>query len=143
MHALWTRFSTALTSSALAHWFKNSDILQITPRLPWKLMWGYVGFVAVCWVGGIAISFLKVHPQLKERIATFFWTNAILGVFLFFFRFQYLPILGMDAIRLIQEISAVVWIGFLIRYWRTDLTQVIKQEKVIEYKQKYLPKAKK
>lgn len=105
-------------------------------------MWGYVGFIGLCWLVGIGGNFLPIHRSLKSRILSLAWTNAILGIFLFFFRFEGIPLLGMDIWRLLQEILTVVWIISIIRYSRTHLKHELMSEKVTSYRQKFLPKAK-
>lgn len=105
-------------------------------------MWVYVGFAGVQAVGIPLTYFLPIHASLKARIYQLFWTNVILSPILFFFRFEGVPLFGMDVWRTLQELATVIWIGYIVYYVRTGLRQELLTEAVHAYKGRYLPKAK-
>lgn len=118
------------------------ELVLIRPPFLWELMWWYVGFIALCALGGISLLFLSnVHPALKSRLSSFCWTNVTIGVILFFFRYYRIPYLGMDILRLLQEVSALVWLGYLVWYSQTGFKHQLIQEKVADHKARYLPKS--
>lgn len=133
MNTYWNTFIT---------WFNPQGLLQVTPPKEWRFMYVYIGIIAFCAVAGIIVAFLRIHPELKSRIASFLWTNAIFGLVLFFFRYERIPYLGMDILRTIHEISIILWIGYLIWYSMTGFKQELLADKVTAHKAKYLPKQK-
>lgn len=99
-----------------------------------------MSLVALCFIGGVLSIFLKIRPSLKARLQSFFWWNTFLGVLLYFFRDQRVPYLGMDLLRLIQEIGIVFWINSIVLFSRTGLKKELIADQVKARKEKYLPK---
>jgi len=143
MRSLASRFTSFLHPffKALASYF--GSLTQYTPVDPWRFRWIYLGMVIVFLIGGIALLFLKkVRPALRERLSTFFWINFGIGLILFFFRDQDIPLFGMDFWRFIHDIAIWVWLIYIVVVSSKEHPRLIIQEKVNEYRNKYLPKAK-
>jgi hypothetical protein len=132
-------FTTWLKDPHLGDWWHAHTLFLYTPPADWPLMWAYVGFTAACWILGIALAFLKIHANLKTTLARFLWANALIGPLLWFFRYERLPLMGMDIWRLIQFICDVVWIVLIIRYIRTTHRKTKVKEQVTAYKNRFLP----
>lgn len=116
------------------------ELFLIRPPFMWELMWAYVGFLAACLTVLIVALLLKtLHPELKRRLITFASTQLWLGAFLFFFRYFRIPYLGMDFFRLIQEITAVIWIGLIVKFALTELPKLNIKAAADARKKKYLP----
>lgn len=106
-------------------------------------MWIYTGLILFCLIGGISLFFWRLRPGLRGRLSSLFWTNAIIGLILFFFRFERIPLLGMDLWRFLQEFAIVIWSFFILRYWRRSIPKEMLAEKVQAYRDRFLPKPKK
>ena len=143
MRTLWDHFTTWMNSLELSTLFSPQELFKLVPPTEWKLMWIYVGFIGLSWIGALLIYFLPIHTSLKQRLAQLFWFNAILGIFLFFFRFESIPLLGMDAWRLVQEIATIVWLGSIVYFHQTSHKEELLAEQVAAYKKRYLPTSKK
>jgi len=99
--------------------------------------------LALFLVGGLVSLFVKRIPEgLRRRFNALCWNNLVIGLILFFFRYQRIPLLGMDIWRFVQEIVLIVWLVIIFRYWRRQLPKERFSEQVIAHKQKYLPKKK-
>ncbi|MBU6389340.1 hypothetical protein KGQ71_02380 [Patescibacteria group bacterium] len=115
----------------------------MTPAPIWKYQWEYVGVLGILLVLGITLLFLKkIRPALRESLSNFAWTNLVLGVIIFFFRYQQIPLLGMDLWRFLQEVEMVIWLIVILRYRVVVYPQEKLEEKVISYKSRFLPKPK-
>jgi hypothetical protein len=134
---------TTFWSQHVTPWWNPSGYLVAVPPADWPLKWAYVGFTLLCLIVGIAFLFLKrqFRPSLRYRILNFAWTNAILGIVLFFLRDQQIPYLGSDLLRLVQIIGAVFWINSLAWFVRTSYKQEQYTEAVMARREKYLPTA--
>jgi len=139
---VWNKFTTWLTTLPLKEWFEMRNLFSFLPPVDWHFKWVYAGLIYACFAGAIIINFFRIHPFIKERLAKFLWTNALIGGLLFFFRYQRIPFLGMDIWRTIQEISIVIWIYSIVHYRKNKLSKEILEQRVHEYRNKYLPKAK-
>ena len=129
--------------SNLGKWWSPSDLIATIPPEHWKYEIGYLVMLGVFLALAIALIFMKkVRTSLKDRLYSFLWTNIILGLILFFFRVQQIPLLGMDIWRFIQEIAIVIWIALIVRFYRKVYRKEALIQKVEERKTKYLPKAK-
>jgi hypothetical protein len=127
-------------NETLLAWWSPSGYFIATPAASWPFRWVYAGIVIALLVAGIVLLFLRIRPILKGKLLSFFWTNALIGLVLYFFRDQRIPFLGMDIWRLLHEIGMIVWINNIIWYSRTGLQKVKLHEKVAERREKYLPK---
>lgn len=106
-------------------------------------MWGYVGVIAACLVAALFLSFWKrIDEGLRNRLLNFFWTQVFLGGFIFFCRYQQIPYLGSNILRFLQEVSMVVWLGFILTYRVRTVPQKRLAEEAQARFNKYLPKPK-
>lgn len=137
---------SAVWSSALT-WINNRwspvGLFDYTPPDLWRFRDLYLFFIAFCLIAALALSFLRIPRSLKEKLSPFFWTNTILGFILFFFRYAQVPLFGMDIWRFLQELGIVTWLVMIVRFSRKHLGEESLAEKVEDYRNKYLPKAKK
>lgn len=106
-------------------------------------MYVYIGMTGAFALLGIILLFLKLHPALKSQISGFLWTQVATAIFLYFFRTQQIPYLGMDMLRVLQEFSIVAWIGYLVWYFFVPYKGELRADEAVIRKEKYLPKAKK
>lgn len=133
MQSFWNSFIT---------WLSLKDAFSLTPPFVWAAQWYFVGFLGLCLLIGIAVYFLPIHPSLKGRVASVAWFNVVLGPFLFFFRYQRIPLLGMNIWIVLEIIATIAWIGLIIYYARTSLRKQLFSEQAEAYQKKYLPKVK-
>lgn len=137
----WNEFTTWLKS--LQQYWNPATLFDLVPADTWYFMWVYVGLTGLCLLIGILLPFLKkIRPSLKQRISQLVWTNFWLGLILFFFRYQRIPILGMDIWRTAQEICLFFWIIYLFRFSRTVIKKESVQEQIEERRNRYLPQPK-
>jgi len=143
MRVFWSHIADWFAAHVGPYW-SPAGLFSMTPPAVWTFQWVYVGIIGACVVGGIAMLFAKkLRPGLRERISSFCWNNVVIGVILFFFRYQQIPLLGMDLWRFIQEIGMVVWLFFIYQYWTLAIPQETLAEQIVAHKNKYLPKPKK
>jgi hypothetical protein len=135
--------------SSLSHinWqplWQPHNLLLVTPPAQWPLMGGYVGFIGSTILIIIVLLVLgkRGNPNLKRRIRNWAITQLLIGGILFFFRYYRVPYLGMDIFRTIQELLALVWLGFIVVYAYKVLPLEILQEHVEARRKKYLPESK-
>jgi hypothetical protein len=126
----------------LDKWLSFTTLLDVTPPVLWPLQRAYLAFVTLSIIVALVLLFLPVHTASKQRLGTLLWTNGAIGIVLFFFRYQQIPLLGMNLWRLIQEIVFVAWLLFILRFMRKQIPADRFTEKVIERRNKYLPKPK-
>ena len=142
MRAFWSHFVTWFTNHVSPYW-SPSGLISMTPPQTWVFEKGYVIMLALFLVGGLVSLFVKRIPEgLRRRFNALCWNNLVIGLILFFFRYQRIPLLGMDIWRFVQEIVLIVWLVIIFRYWRRQLPKERFSEQVIAHKQKYLPKKK-
>lgn len=127
--------------TTLPTWWSPAGLIEITPLHAWVFRWWYVGLIALCLIVAVASSFLRLRQSLRVRIQNLAWTNVFIGVVLYFSRDQQLPYLGMDILRLLQEVCLVVWINATIWFYRTSYQKELVHEKVSARREKYLPKS--
>ena len=124
-------------------WSKNTAFSTFPP-VKWEYMWFYIGFAILCYVLLVILLFIKkMDLELKARINSFLTTNVWLCILFGFFRYQRIPLLGMDFVRTIQLIANIFWIISIIRFKKVFLPQIKLQQKIEDRKSKYLPKSKK
>ena len=121
--------------------WQPKELLLVQPPILWPLMWAYIAFIALSLIGIIAtVVFRKrIHPTLSNRIYSITTTQIVLGALLFFFRFYQIPYLGMDIWRTIQEVTALIWLGFIIVYAQRVLPKQLLKEQAELRRNKYLP----
>ena len=88
------------------------------------------------------MAFLHVNEGLKQRLSPLLWTNFWLGIFLFFFRWQSIPLIGMDLWRFLQEVAIIVWVLVVVFYRRKQYPKEVLAEKAEAYRNRFLPKKK-
>jgi len=128
-------------TSWLHTWF--SGLFAINPPVAWPYQWVYLALVIACFIGGIILAFWKTNYSFKQPLSSLLWTNFWIGIFLFFFRYQAIQILGMDIWRFIQEVAIVIWLFSIIRTYRRRAPQDALAAKVTAYRDRFLPKPKK
>jgi hypothetical protein len=127
-------------NETLPQWWSPTGYFEVTPAAQWPFREVYLGLIALLFLGGIVTLFLRFRPILKGKLLSFFWTNASIGVVLFFLRDQRIPYLGMDLLRLMHHIGMIVWVNSIIWYMRTGLRHEKLSEQIEARRAKYLPK---
>lgn len=138
----WQTFSTWFNSLQLWHWWSFPGLFDTTPSSEWKFQWSYVALIAACFIGAVILTFWRGDQQLSRPIAQVLWNNVWVGPILFFFRYQEIPVLGMDLWRFIQEVAIVAWLVVILKGYSKKQPQVQLQDKIEAYRNKYLPKPK-
>jgi hypothetical protein len=106
-------------------------------------MYGYFFILFVILVWGLIVLFRRrLHPHYRNMVLGFASTNLILGATLAFFRYQRVPLLGMDALRSLHLLSMIIWLPFILKFRLFKVKKINLEEKVRERKNKYLPKPK-
>jgi hypothetical protein len=143
MHALWSHIANWFTTVINPYW-SPANLFAFTPPEAWYFERVYVVLTGLCLIAGITLLFIRtIRPGLRERFLSFSWTNFTLGLILFFFRYERIPLLGMDVWRFVQEVAMIIWIVLIYRYWQVKIPAERLAERVIAHKEKYLPKPKK
>ncbi|MCX6740640.1 MAG: hypothetical protein NTZ49_05440 [Candidatus Parcubacteria bacterium] len=81
-----------------------------------------------------------IMVKFLRKLGSFFITMAVSFTFIFFFRYEAIPVLGGRFWVLVWLISGIIWLGFIVRYY---FVEVPVQQKSLEQKQrlkKYLVK---
>ena len=76
------------------------------------------------------------------RVANLFLTLAVTFTFIFFFRYEGIPILGGRFWMLIWFVCGVTWGVYLIHRYRSDIPQMIAEANARRRFENYLPKRK-
>ena len=119
------------------------QLVAMNPSPVWKYQWVYVGVLSILLVLGVGLLFIKKgRPALREQLANFAWVNLGFGIIIFFFRYQRIPLLGMDLWRLLQEGEMLVWLLLILRYRLVIYPKETLEEKIVSYRSKYLPRPK-
>jgi len=126
-------------SSLQAH---LQSLFYLQPVGVWTYQWWYFGFIVLSLIVAIAPLFFKkfIHETLRNRLINWGWTQVLIGLVLGFARYYFIPYLGMDALRTLQELSAYAWMIFILRYTFTKLPTQLVKEKAEVRRNKYLPK---
>src|SRR5579871_4051338 len=106
-----------LHASLQTYWYQISSS---TPIGSWKFLRFYLGLLGIFLVIVISTPFLPIRTEGKSKLLQLGWSNLVIGAILSFLRYQQIPILGMDIWRTIQEIGIIIWITYLLIYFRTD-----------------------
>ncbi len=125
--------------------WQPAELLMARPPKQWELMWAYVTFVGIFAISAVALLFLrkKLSVELHTQLSSLSWTVAILGTILFFFRYVRIPYLGTDLLRLILELAALIWLGYIVVSLKRAAPVAKLANLVEERREKYLPKPKK
>jgi hypothetical protein len=138
---LWQIISNWYGVHITPYW-SFTQLFNSTPPYRWPWMYIYLGLLIFFFLAIILIAFLHLREGLKKRFYPYLITNLVLGLVIFFFREQRVPILGMDIWRLLQELEMIIWIPFILIYILKGRPKEILGEKVEQRRQKYLPKKK-
>ena len=133
--------------SAILHWklwqfWAPQDLLNTVPPPLWPWMPEYLAVLILLLIGAVLSLAVRMPGRLNERLGALCWNNLWLGALLFFFRYQHVPILGMDIWRFLQELVIIIWLYRIVRNFLRTYPQQRLAERVAEYRGKYLPKPK-
>ena len=70
-------------------------------------------------------SFIKA--KFMQKISTYFLTMAVCFTFIFFFRYEAIPVLGGRFWVFLWLVTGLVWAIFLIRYYVKELPRQLKE----------------
>jgi len=141
MNQIVTTISTGFRTFTFSAWAK--DLVQPVPADQWYFMGLFVLLLILLFIGALAILFWKkAHTPLRSRLINFFWGNLVLGLVIFFFRYERIPYLGATGIRALYELGILIWLNNIIWYRRTGMSKELTEQAVAARKAKYLPKAK-
>jgi hypothetical protein len=143
MSRIGTLMSSLSNHLRLDSWFNLSTLLATNPPAQWNFMWAYLVFLGICFLGTILCLVIRFYLPLRTRLTNLFLTNVVLGAILFFFRYQQVPLLGMDILRTLQEIGFVIWLIIIVSHIRVAKPKEALAALVEERRTKYLPKPKK
>lgn len=138
---LWQIISNWYGAHITPYW-SFTQLFSSTPPYKWPWMYIYLGLLIFFFLAIILIAFLPLREGLKKRFYPYLITNLVLGLVIFFFREQRVPILGMDIWRFLQELEMIIWLPFILGYIIKGRPKEILSEKVEQRRQKYLPKKK-
>lgn len=121
------------------------NLLNTVPPVEWPLMWFYIGFNVLLLAIAIASLFpwKFLRPATQARISSLAWTNIFISLVILPFRLGGVPLLGMDLWRVLQEVSAVLWVAAIVGLHLKENKAYRTKAAVAEYQDKYLPKPKK
>jgi hypothetical protein len=113
------------------------------PLPTWPFMEGYVAFLVILFLAGIVVLLRRrLYAPYRSVLLQFFWTNLFLATLLFFFRWQRIPIFGMDFLRTAHFLFMLGWVALILKYrltaYRRDRLMILVEER----RQKYLPRPK-
>ena len=134
--------------TGIIHWklwtyWSPTELLNTVPPSLWLWMPYFLALLALLLIGALLSLALRLPSTLNHRLGSLFWNNLWIGILLFFFRYQHVPILGMDIWRLVQEIAIVIWIFIIVISFRRNYPMEKLAKKVADYRSKYLPKPRK
>ena len=143
MTELWNQFVATFTVSNIKDWWNPEGYLKAVPSADWPFKWAYAALLVILLLGIIVLPFLKkIQPQIREKLIGFCWTNLIIGLVLGASRWQGIPLFGMDAWRLLQELLMLAWLILLAISHRKAAPKQQLDQAVSAYKARYLPKPK-
>ncbi len=112
----------------------------------------FLGVFFVSYIAYFLSKFLqkqltKKHNFIKayfcQKVATFCLTMAVSFTFIFFFRYEAIPVLGGRFWVLIWLIMGAVWLIYLVRYYFINIPKQLREQEEKKRYQKYLVKNKK
>ncbi|MFA5248438.1 MAG: hypothetical protein WC415_04400 [Patescibacteria group bacterium] len=104
---------------------------------------GLIAVIIASFVLAVIVFIVKkragLYRRLLDRIFTFFTTNFFIGLPLFFFNHESIPVLSSRLWYILWFIGMAIWIFFIVRYSLTlpDRKKEVDKEKEF---QKYIPK---
>jgi len=84
-----------------------------------------------------------IKARFLQKIATFCATMAATFSFIFFFRYEAIPVLGGRFWVMIWGVVGIIWLGYLIKYYVVNITQQKMELEEKQRKDKYLVGVKK
>lgn len=130
---------------SLNFWFQ----MQPPMFLPWVSIFFLVVFSALVIVGIIAKIYAVKSNQEKltrravQRAGNLLLTMGLIGLLIWFFTFENVPILSMRIWLLVWLGSAIAWAWSIIRYVRVEIPAKHSMQAERDRMNKWLPKAKK
>jgi hypothetical protein len=79
-----------------------------------------------------------IKAKFLQKTASFCLFMAVSFTFIFFFRYEAIPILGGRFWILIWLITGVIWLGYLLHYYFTKIPQQLTELEQKQKKDKYL-----
>ena len=136
-----------LLKQFVLHWplwtyWNPAELLNSVPPALWPWMREYIALIAILLIGALISVFVRLPGKLNDRFGTLCWNNVWIGGLLYFFRYQHVPILGMDIWRLLQEVAIVIWLYVIVNHFRRTYPQERLDTRIAEYRGRYLPKPK-
>ena len=104
---------------------------------------GLIAFIVILAILFGIFKFLKkikkgAYTKIYEALASLFFTNTLIGIFLYFFAYEMVPLLSARFWFLIWGIEMAVWMFFIIRKL-IEIPKIKEQiQKEKEFK-KYIP----
>ena len=126
---------------SLSHWFtfNPASVGGVTGQF-------IFGFFAIVFVSGIIAGVMSQHRVedryqkiLFNKVATMLITMGLLGVGLFFFSYEHVFFLGARFWYPVWLLGAIVWIVFIIRFFRKRIPVMVKRDLSRKEEKKYLP----
>lgn len=116
--------------------------------IPWVGMTFLVVFTVMAIVGvvvkiyGVKAGLDKFVRRAVERAGNLLLTMGLIGLLIYFFTFEHVPILSMRLWLLVWLLSALAWVWSIARYVRVDIPA--KRELMAERERlnKWIPKPK-
>jgi hypothetical protein len=130
----------------LTHIFSINYLFDLSPEplLPvfFKILVSFFGTLVV--LGFVASKLIKqnTYAPVKKfftKLYSFFLTLGILGLLYIFFRQQNVYFLSAPVWLLVWSIGALVWLGFVLKYYFSDRPEKMKLIDAESDKKKYLP----
>jgi hypothetical protein len=131
--------------SAISSFLQLGDIASRKPPIEWPLQPYYLAALALCLLAALVVFVRRrsLRPATYSAIATYAWTNLLIGITFWFFRSQLIPILGNHALTLIHFVAMLGWLIILTISLRKFSVEANLADQVAARKAKYLPKPKK
>jgi len=102
----------------------------------------FIAFLIMVFLGGIASIFFKrkggFYKLFFQKLYSFCLSNFIVGLFLFFFRFELVPFLSARFWFGLWLIVMAIWLFFLIKPLK-KIPEKIKEAQFNKEREKYLP----
>ncbi len=121
--------------------FQKEYLLEINPDA--NGLYKYLTIVFGLMIILSVVLFLKkpaeVYKKLYGKVISLFLIVGLIGIALIFFRFEAMPYLGSRLMFLVLIFVFLIWLGLIVYYRLIILPKEIKQKKVKENFEKYLP----
>jgi len=125
----------------LSYWFQ----LQPPTFVPWAGRFIVILFTAMTVVGILAKivvvkrNYEKFTRRAVERAGSLLLVMGLLGLLLFFFSFEHVPLFSMRAMYLFWLIGFLAWIWMLYRYIKVEIPAKLAMKAERERLNKWLP----